>query len=378
LDLSASYGYQGNTVESVSPYLIATDGGLSSFVKQYTLTIKSLPYPDLGWEKTNTWNLSLDFALWNNRFNATLNWYGKYSDVLASREIPVENGMNNAIVMGSKMTNKGYDLIVSLTPIQTKNFTWQFSVNTGVARNTLKNNNRVNTLNDYLSGQAIVNGEAYSTFYSYAYNGLDGTNGRPLFKYMDIDPSANDLNYLVVSGKLQPDFSGGLNTSLRYKNMSVRAQFAISMGGQRRLPVFYNERGAPTPEQNAPRILKERWRKPGDELITNIPSIPEGNINYLYITLPTVSKSSMSPYTMYNQSDIWVANSDFIRCRQISLSYEFDRKWLSKFYAKRLNLSISMSNPFLIAFDKSWNGYDPETGGWPARRTTSVSISTSF
>ncbi|MDR3245610.1 MAG: SusC/RagA family TonB-linked outer membrane protein [Prevotellaceae bacterium] len=377
-DLSASYGYQGNAVEAVSPYLVATDGGLSSFVKQYTLNIKSLPYPDLGWEKTNTWNLSLDFAMWDNRFNATVNLYEKNSDILASREVPVENGQNNATIMGSKMINKGYDLIVSLIPIRTKNFTWQFSVNTGIARNTLKNNGRVNVLNDYLSGQAIVSGEAYSTFYSFAFDGLDGVNGRPLFKNMDIDPSDNDLNYLVKTGKLEPDFSGGFNTMFRYKNIALRAQFAMSMGGQRRLPVFYNATGAPTPEQNAPRILQERWRTPGDEVYTNIPSIPEGNINRVNIYLPTLTSSYMSPYTMYNQSDLRIGDTDFVRCRQISLSYEFDRKLLRKIYAKRLNISLSMSNPFMITFDKSWRGYDPETGGWPARRTTSLSISTTF
>jgi TonB-linked SusC/RagA family outer membrane protein len=377
-DLSASYGYQGNAVETVSPYLIATDGGLSNFVKQYTLNIRSLPYPDLGWEKTNTYNFSLDFSMWDSRFNATFNLFGKSSKILASRDIPVENGMNNAIVMGSKLINKGYDLIVSLIPVRTKDFTWQFSVNTGIARSKLENNNRLNTQSDYLNGQAIVNGEAYSTFYSFAYDGLDGTNGRPLFKYMDIDPSDNDLNYLVKSGKLEPDFSGGLNTSLRYKQLSLSAQFAISMGAQRRLPSFYNERGAPTPEQNAPRILKERWQKPGDELYTDIPSIPEGNINFLNIALPLLSNSSVSPYTMYNQSDLRVGDTDFIRCRQISLGYEFDRKWLEHIYAKRLHLSFSMTNPFLIAFDKSWKGYDPETGGWPARRMTSLSLSATF
>ncbi|GHT62150.1 SusC/RagA family TonB-linked outer membrane protein [Bacteroidia bacterium] len=377
-DFSASYGYQGNAVERVSPYLIATDGGLSNFVKQYILNIKSLPYPDLGWEKTNTWNLSLDFAMWDGRFNATFNLFEKNSDILASREVPVENGMNNAIVMGSKMINKGYDLIVSLMPVRTKDFSWQFSVNTGIARNKLKNNDRVNTQSDYLTGQAIVNGEAYTTFYSFAYNGLDGTNGRPLFKYMDIDPSDNDLNYLVKSGKLEPDFSGGFNTSLRYRQLSLSAQFAVSMGAQKRLPVFYNERGAPTPEQNAPRILKDRWQKPGDELYTDIPSIPEGNIIFLNIPLPTLSSSSVSPYTMYNQSDLRVADADFIRCRQISLGYEFDRKRLNNIYAKRLYVSLSMTNPFLITFDKSWEGYDPETGGWPARRMTSLTLTASF
>lgn len=379
-DLSASYGYQGNTVETVSPYLIAEDGGLSSLFRQYTLNIKSLPYPDLGWEKTNSWNISLDLSLWDGRFNATANWYRKTSDVLAMRDVPVENGTGSAIVFGSEMVNKGYDLIVNVVPIRNKNFTWQFSVNTGLARNILSNNQVVNSRDTYLSGDAIVNGEAYHTFYSYAYNGLEGVTGRPTFKNMDIKLTDNDLDYLVKSGKLDPDFSGGFNTSLRYRNIRLGAQFAMAFGAQKRLPAIYNASGAPTPEQNAPRYLNNRWKQPGDELHTDIPSIPAGNPTYLWVTLPLLNPvgGTLTSYTMYNQSDFRVADIDFIRCRNVSLTYDFKQDFLKKLHTNRLSVSLNVTNPFLVAFDSAWDGYDPETGGWPARRMTTLALNMTF
>lgn len=377
-DLSATYGYQGNAVEAVSPYLIATDGGLSQIFRQYTLNIKSLPYPDLGWEKTKTWNLGLDFSLWNGRFNAAANWYKKSSNILASRQVPVENGMNSAIVFGSLMENTGYDLIISLIPVRTKNFSWQFSVNTGLARNILKQNERVNTREDYLNGTAIVNGESYSTFYSYAFAGLDRTNGRPTFRYMDIKPTQNDLDYLVKSGKLEPDFSGGFNTMLRYKNISLSAQFAMAFGATKRLPLYYNNTGAPTPEQNVPRALKDRWKQPGDEQYTNIPSIPPGNPRRFEFSLPLLNSVFVTPYQLYNQSDIMTASADFIRCRSIGMNYEFTQKLLKPMRIKRLSTSISMTNPFLVVFDDAWRGYDPETAGWPARRMANLSFNMTF
>lgn len=378
LDLSATYGYQGNAVEAVSPYLIATDGGLSSIFKQYTLNIKSLPYPDLGWEKTKTWNLGIDISMWNGRLNATANWYRKTSNILASRQVPVENGMNSATVFGSRMENTGYDLIVSLIPVRTTDFMWQFSVNTGLARNILKENERINTREDYLNGTAIVNGQAYSTFYSYAFAGLNPNNGQPMFKNMDIKPTANDLDYLVKSGKLEPDFSGGFNTMFRYKNISFYAQFAMAFGAQKRLPVYYNASGAPTPEQNVPRVLNDRWKQPGDEQHTNIPAIPPGNPRRFEIDLPTLSPVTVSTYNLYNLSDYMVANADFIRCRQLSVSYEFQPQLLKKVHIKRLSTSLSMTNPFLVTMDDAWRGYDPETAGWPARRMTSLSFNMTF
>ena len=375
LDLSATYDFQGNAVEAVSPYLIATDGGLNNLFKQYTLGIKSLPYPDLGWEKTKSWNLGLDLAFWNGRLNATANYYRKVSNVLASHDVPLENGMSSATVFGSEMYNQGYDLIISVIPVRTDKVTWQFSVNTGLARNTVKENQRINTLADYLSGQAIVNGEAYSTFYSYSYAGLNHNTGVPMFNYMDIKPTANDLNYLVKSGKLEPDFSGGFNNMIRYKNITLYAQFAMAFGATKRVPVFYNASGAPTPEQNIPRILENRWKKPGDELYTNIPAIPPGNPRYFEIMLPQLNSSlPVSPYTLFNASDYMVANADFIRCRQISLNYEFQQSLLKRLHIKRLSTSLSLTNPFLLTFDEKWRGYDPETAGWPARKTGSISF----
>lgn len=377
-DISATYGFQGNTVESVSPYLIATDGGLSPVFRQYTLNIKSLPYPNLGWEKTKSWNFGIDMSVWDGRLNATVNLYQKTSDVLASREVPVENGMNSAVVFGSQMINKGYDLIVNLIPIRRKDFTWQFSVNTGLARNTLKNNQRVNTRADYLNGTAIVNGTPYSAFYSYSFKGLDPKNGRPLFNKMDIKPTTNDLDYLVRTGKLEPDFSGGFNTSVRWKSFSLSAQFAMAFGAQKRLPVYYNATGAPTPEQNAPRLLKDRWQKPGDEAWTNIPSIPAGNPNRLYVSLPLVTPAQLNAYDMFNSSDYRVADIDYIRCRAIGVNYELPKNLIKKIHASRISVGLSLSNPFLYTFDKDWQGYDPETSGWPARRSSSLSVNMSL
>jgi TonB-linked SusC/RagA family outer membrane protein len=393
LDLSASYGYQGNAVAGVSPNLIATDGGHSALFRQYTLNIKSLPYPDLGWEETNTWNLGVDVGLWNNRVVATANLYRKESDVLSSREVLVENGINSATIFGSKMINRGYDLSITVAPVRTKDLAWQLSFNTARARNRIKENQRVNTREEYINGSAIVNGRPFSTFYSYAYNGLDPGNGRPLFKYVKYDgvnigdpledeqKTENYLDYLAESGKTEPDISGGFNTMLRYKALTLHAQFAFAFGARGRLPAFYNSTGAPTPERNVPRLLKDRWKQPGDETRTDVPSIPYGNINRLNVTLPDMTVSTaayISPYAMYNTSDLRTADADFIRCRTLSLSYNLPTELLKKLYMKRLSLSASMSNPFLVAFDKDWKGYDPETGGWPARRTTSLSVNMTF
>ncbi|WP_255301970.1 SusC/RagA family TonB-linked outer membrane protein [Butyricimonas sp. Marseille-P3923] len=379
LDLIASYGYQGNAVETVSPYLIAEQGGVNEYYNDYVLNVKSLPYSDLGWEKTKTYNFGVDAAFLEGRLNFTVNYFKKVSDVLSSRNIPRENGVEKAIVDGGEMTNTGYDFVINVIPVRTKDFTWQLSLNTAVTKNKVNKNQRINTLNDYLDGSAVVNGEAFSTFYSFKYAGLDDENGFPKFDYMDVVDGESPLAYLVKSGKFTPDFSGGLNMMFKYRNWSLYALFNVQWGGHARLPKLYDtdsNYGIPTPEQNVSRDLAKRWRKAGDK--TDIPSIPTSKA---YINLPTtatVASSERRLYDMYNNSDLRVANTDFIRCRSLSLSYDFEQKWLSRIGAQRLLLKASMTNPFMWVSDSKWNGLDPETGDWPTRRVTSLSLQVMF
>ncbi len=378
-DVSASYGWRGNAVQAVSPYMIAVDNGLDLYYLDYTLNLKSLPYSNLGWERKKDWNASLDFSFFGGRVALTANAYGSKSNVLASREVPIENGVVSAYIEGTTIKNNGYDINVSVTPIRTKDFFWSLSFNATREFSEMQNNRRENSENDYLNGSAIVDGYAYGTFWSYGYTGLDATDGRPMFSNatknrMDV-VSDNPLDWLVVSGNTEPDFFGGLMTSLRYKGLQLNMSFAVSFGAQSRLPAFYDKAGAPTPDRNAPLYMMDRWRKPGDELHTDVPSIP-GSLNLMDLFLPT--GNVMNRYEMYNLSDFRIADSDFIRCRNISLNYNIPSRITDRIGVRRMAVSASMANPFVITFDKKWDGRDPETGGWPARRLVSFSLNLSF
>ena len=372
LDIYSSYGYQGNAVSSVSPELIATNS-YSTLIRAYVLKIKTLPYPDLGWEKTKTFNLGVDASFLKDRINFTFNYFKKISKVLSSKSVPYENGVKNGIVTGSTLENFGYDFVINVVPIRMKDFSWQLSLNTAVTRNKIKKNERVNTLSDYTSGSCIVPGEPYSTFYSYEFDQLNPANGQPMFKNMDIEYGKTPADYLVKSGKYIPDFSGGLNMQFKYKRLALYALFAIQWGGNRRLPKLYpnatsSDPGLPRPEQNVSRKLGKRWKKQGDEAYTNIPSLPGiGGESQKLPATETATSTITTTYSMYNYSNIRIANTDFVRCRSLSLSYEFNEKWLKQIHVNRLLLKASMTNPFMWVRDKKWDGLDPETGDWQGR-----------
>ncbi len=388
LDVYASYGYQGNAVTTVTPELTAFNY-FKTYYNAYSLYVNSLPYPDLGWEKTKTYNLGIDAAFLKGRLNFNFNYYKKDSDVLAARGVALEVGVKNGIVAGTKMENSGYDVIVNVVPVKTKDFTWQFSVNTGVAKNKVTNNNQMNEVPNYLKGSAIVPGEAYSTFYSFQMKGLDPVHGQPLFAHIDLEEGEDNTNFndptgfLVKSGKFTPDFSGGFSTSFKYKDLTFSALFAVQWGGHNRIPSPFNHADnsgkLKSPEYNVSRKVMNRWKKPGDEAYTDIPALPLNNEGSLTIPLTLTSqKRTMYRYNMYQQSDALIGSTDMIRCRQIALSYDLNREFLKRYGVSRMQLKASMTNPFMWVRDSKWDGLDPETANWPARRTTSLSLQVMF
>lgn len=384
-DISFSYGWRGNAVTEVSPYLIAKDGGLHTYFHQYYLTVQSLPYPDLGWEKTKDWNLGVDFSFFDGRLSATFNYYNKNSKVLSSSSVGAEYGVSTAYIDGTTMNNHGYEFIISGTPIRTKDWTWSLSFNTSRDFNKVKNNQFVNTPDNYLNGTAIVPGEAYGTIYAFDFAGLDPNNGHPTFNNLTKESKPTDFReYLVKAGNTQPDISGGVSTSLRYKNFHLRAQFAMSFGAQAYLPEYFATSGAPRPEANVPTYMLNRWRKTGDEARTNIPSIPDGNPLLTLVDLPygtsgtTTSSFSYNLYQMYNHSTARIADTDFIRCRNISLQYDIPKSIYTRIGMRNAYVTASLTNPFFIAFDSKWQGRDPETASWPARKSFTLSVNLTF
>lgn len=385
LDVYGSYGYQGNAVSTVSPYLITRFANVSMYDGFDTQTIVSVPYPDLGWEKTKTWNVGLTASFLNGRVNVTFDCFRKTSQVLSSQSIPFENGASNGIVSGTTMKNSGYDLVVNLVPLRLKDFTWQLSVNTSVANNKVESE-RVNSLSDFTSGSCLIEGRPFSTFYSYIFTGLDEEYGHPIFQNIGDQenvPSVADITgILEESGKKVPDFSGGFNMMFKYKNLSLYALFALQWGGHDRLPNLYpNELGGlPKSENNFSRKIINRWKQPGDN--TDIPSLPGTGNEHVYV--PAVENPEIAyqgyaeRYELYNLSNIRVAKTDFIRCRSLSLTYDVESDWMKQAGINYLSLKASMTNPFMWVADKKWDGLDPETADWPTRRMTSFSIQVMF
>jgi TonB-linked SusC/RagA family outer membrane protein len=394
LNLRGTYGWQGNVADGVGPDLILRipTPSVNAQTGEMMLNIRSLPYADLRWEKTRSYNVGLDLGLFKNRFMFSVEAYQKHTeDVIIYEELPLSYGVQSMPVNGGTLLNEGIELQVRGTVVRTRDFVWNISLNTS------KNRNRITSDIDHSaqwqyarSGNLNKKGYPVSAFWAFKFTGLNGEYGYPEFDVptREENPAAiNDVTeYMQYAGKLVPDFEGGIGTTLRYKTLTLATSFNVNIGAKKFLYNMFNGTTLPSAYDNLPKEFTGRWRKPGDELLTNIPGIP-GNIEtqtgvsndfqHPRVTLPAGTNESR--YNMYNYSTARVVNASFLRCNSNSLSYSVPQEFIRKLSLKNLLLTASVSNPFIIV-SKDFKGMDPEvaTGKQPISHTYSLNVNVSF
>ncbi len=382
MSLRLSYGWQGNVASNVSPDLIAkisaSDNG------GYDLTIKDLPAPKLKWEKVQNLNLGVDFSLFKNKIHGSFEWYKKKTtDMIVQQDVPYENGVLSRPINGGDMSNKGWDLGVSFVPVRTKDWVVSVGLTTGKVYNEIKSLIApTGSYEEAISGNLNKEGYAVSSFWAFRFAGLNHDNGGPEFDLegMETDGAAQDATlYLNYAGKLEPDFTGGLSLSVRYKTFTLSSGLYLSLGNQKFLAPISKSitHGIPSEYENMSTEWLKRWRKPGDEKYTNVPSLPDKVSSAMDIHSDKLNRD-FNPYELYAKSDIRVVDAWYLRCNSISLSYNVPANKLPRVF-QALSFSCSVSNPFQIV-SKDFLGRDPEvaSGGQPLSRNWSFSLNVSF
>ncbi len=389
LNLRATYGVQGNVVTSISPDLITQYQGILPGYNEYYLTISSLPNPLLKWERTKTWNLGLDLQLFNG-ISMSLEYYGRRSNAIINQDIAQEYGMNAMKLNGGRIHNHGLEYSVNITPYQRKDFVWTIGINASKNWNRTQNNDiRTKagkiTKSNFLTGSSdrfLKKGYPLSAFWSYSFAGLDPETGYPTFNLIDFeeaDPDIDPTTFLVYSGQKDPYFTGGVNTRARYKSFSLGVNFSVLLGAKKRLPNPYQNFShgkLPDPFYNLSKDLLKRWQKTGDEKHTIYPALYTSVEDLYNIQLPDGTMSN-SIYDMWGQSDAMVVNASFLRCTQISLSWNMPKQICSKFGATNCSISANVNNPFVIGSSR-FNGFDPELGDSVMPKIFSFGLSVGF
>lgn len=377
LAFRASFGTQGNVVQAVGPELIASYSA-NSAVDPVTgvpyLGIKSLPYPELRWEKTYQWNFAAEVALFDKRVNLNIDYYLKKSvDLVSSHPIPAEYGIPLMYVNSGTARNSGLEVIVDVAVIRTKNVGVSVRFLNSWNINEISETDTRNDYAAYLEGKALVPGKPRSALYSFSFNGLNPVNGLPLFNLLEPKEGNFDpQNYLVYSGQIYPPLNGTFSPSIRFKSFSLNANFYYAFGSVKRLNPIYDQTnsgvGVPGPFYNANRELINRWRKPGDEMHTNLPALVGSTLPSDLVKLPVYNSRTQNTfvtygiYKAYEMSDVRVGNSSFLRCNMMQVNYNAPAAIARKLSAKSFRVGLFVNNLFIIT-SKDMGGQDPEIEG---------------
>jgi TonB-linked SusC/RagA family outer membrane protein len=370
LSLRASYGLQGNIDKNTSPYLIGTfdkTSVLPGFIESI-ISAENAPNPNLKWEKTKNVNVGLNLALFKSRLRLNVDYYYRRStDLIGSRQLPLETGFSSTTVNWASMENDGWEIALNTRNIDTKNFSWSTSLNLGFNQNKILNES-------VAENSTYPSREGYSVGAIFAYKtaGLD-EEGYPLFLAKDGTTQTaaeffklnrfgastlsaeEQRNLYSYMGTTDPKCSGGFINTFEWGDWILNANFIFNLGMKVRVQPSYSptyfDRGL-----NTNHDILNRWTT------TNT------NSNMPALMVNTAARANeythYSEYNTYSMLDMWVRSCNYVRLQSLRLGYSLPKKFLSRVGVSSASLSLEGRNLFVMASD--YNNYlDPETMGNP-------------
>ena len=352
LKLKLSWGLNGN--QAVDPYQSISRLGDKNTV------YGGVPYPgytpsvlgqdELGWESTRSINAGIEIGLLNNRIIGTVNAYTrKTTDLLLARSISSVHGITEITQNIGATQNRGIELTVSSHNIVGGDFQWSTS------GNITYNNNKILSLygildadgkeiddiaNDWFIGQPIRVNFDWLWDGTWQLNEADqaasyGT--KPGFvKLRDVNNDGKvDATDRVIIGQKDPKFTWGMTNSFSYKNFSLDI-FVHGVTGVTRHNSLLTDADTYTLARRST-TLKNWWTpdNPTNDWVANA-----DGAEHLGSILGKIYESA-----------------DFIRIKDVSLSYNFPKKMFGKLGINRLRLFVTGHNLFTIT---KWSGLDPE------------------
>mgnify|MGYP001541192863 FL=1 len=330
-------------------------------IQESGLKIIDLANDDLTYEKKHELNIGADMGFLDNRINFAIDWYKRDNyDLIGVIQTPGVGGQIRKLANVATMKSHGVEFTLSTRNIQTKDFGWTTDFIFSQAKNEVTDLESDAEVIDVVSGTGFaLKGYPVRGLFSYQFKGLneDGVptfidqNGNLTSDGNDIDFQSQKLDYLKYEGPTDPTITGSFGNIFRYKGFKLNVFITYSFGNVIRLdPVFSNEY---TDLTSMPKEFKNRWVLAGEESITTIPTIVTKRQSDTDNHLKTL-------YNAYNYSTERIAKGDFIRMKEISVSYDFPKKWLEKIFINDLSLKLQATNLFLIYSDDKLNGQDPE------------------
>ncbi|PQV45717.1 TonB-linked SusC/RagA family outer membrane protein [Jejuia pallidilutea] len=381
LKLRATYGEVGNdNLGNPRDYFLSQ--------ARYSLTANAnqpgIWWSDLGngaleWESLESYDVALEFGLFNNFLDGSIEYYRRNSSgLLFELPIALSNGFDQFVTNLGEMYNEGFELGLTAHLFRQKDFTWDLTLQASTFKNEI-----TNIENPSINGsKRWAVGVSRYEFYLLHSAGVDPDNGDALFYMYEFDDDGESIPVLDADGNHEttndweeteraytgastiPDLLGSISNSFTYKNFSLDILFTYGIGGE----VLDNAYSAMMHtgvfgRSYHPDILNA-WRQPGD--ITNVPRLEQGSNDQVL-----------------TQSTRFLTDASFFSLRNVSLGYTLSRSVSEQIGVNNLRISLTGENLFIntersglnpqfsLAGTSAGNSFNPS-------RIISVGVNASF
>lgn len=301
---------------------------------------------ELTWEKTMQWNAGLDLTMFDSRVTLSVDaYYKKTKDLLLTVSLPDNVNLPGGITRNDgEMVNKGMEFSVSSQNLK-GTFQWNTDFNISFNRNKLTKLG-LNKIYYYAemyetreSAVILKEGIPLGTFYGYVSEGVDPETGNIIYSDLNKNGSLDPGDRTEI-GCAQPDFIYGMTNTFSYAGLNLSIFLQGSQGND-----IFNASRIDTEGmfdfRNQSKAVLDRWKRPG--MITDIPRV--GNIENSH------------------NSTRFVEDGSYLRLKTVTLSYDFNKKWLKKMHLSKLQAYVTGQN--LLTLTK-YSGYDPEVNAYGA------------
>lgn len=338
-----AYGESGN-LTGIGAYSRFNTYSSSSYLGRTSLISSgTLANENVKPERQQETEFGFDLSFLNNRLGLTMNVYNKkVKDLLINRFIAPTNGFSSLLDNFGSLENKGYELVLTGTPVSKKDLKWEITGIYNHNRNKAVSIGQALTLLSTNAGApvSIIEGQPIGVFYGtfFATDGsgalLKNAAGIPQLEAgvqnsaLSYTPGRNSTTGLPsgstlrrIIGNPNPDYTASLVNEFTYKKLSLRVQIDAVRGGNVFNADFRTRQGV-----GNGKVAEQE----------DLGQIPRGYIAGIYAI------------------EQWrIADGSYTKLRELSLSYNFGKiKGFS-------DLSVSFSGRNLISWD-NYNGYDPE------------------
>ena len=425
--LRASYGANGNLdTNKIGNYTVqGAYGAQTNYNGQGTTLMTTLPVPYLRWEKSYTFEAGFDVSFLNNKYSLNATYYNRHTmDKLADITLPSHSGTGSILSNNGEVANQGVEIEAIARIIDNKDWKWNVNFNiaynknkiislpyNGLQRNMQNNPFEVYTgkgtekmwVGGYQEGQTpgdIYGFKAEGIYKDWSEipgnlvdksTGNNGSNSKPLYgpdawaalsdaekakgfpiepgdvKWKDVNKDGVIDNYDKVKlGSAVPKWTGGFNTTVSWKGLTLSARFDYALGHKivdTKTPwILGNMQGT----YNTVDLVFDTWT--------------EENINAKYPTYVWADQLGKRNYARDNTS-MFVYDASYLAIREISLNYTLPKNWTKKLAMEKVDLNISTQNLGYITDAKYVASPEYGSSGWggyPLPRTLIFGVNVTF